>query len=665
MWLRVLLPTCDAAFGSRDDQSNGREAKMPHACFVATQLIFPYPSVPDGVTLRSGFVEAMPRVVPRLGKDVNFEAFSSAFAERQVVFVRSAARQARKPGARRRRIGLALLRQLYSDMASVRNARNILAASLAFIHFNVCTGDSTCDVRTQSEIEKIELNELQETNVELLQTALAVTRLERKSQEVYAPHWCYTISDYVRSSIAACNGGVGSCICMGPEVCGSWGPFPPGSWQAYSYSCCACHPGVQQPAAPTAPVPASTPAQAVPPAAGPPQAAGAESTANASNASASSACAVHRACADLRLDGACCPSADGTYLGCCDVSASMAQLDAAALDKPSRPIPAWCAEMSRQTRENSPPCTSSGPSSCACISKTACGDGPPLAGSWQHYSTACRAFNLESSGSLLASEAPNALDRLLGSKRTPPGSWYASFVLQRSRKALSEFFAQTIPAGAPKFLVERPPRNGSAAIKLPKHSNAAWVFFGRNPGSRILRGRPEHTDAIQHSGTWHVQLKGEKVWTLKPTDELRRKVPSLKTAGRVRVRCMEGDVLCINTRLWWHSTHIPARCKLSLSVARDMYLDGTRPGACDMTNVDGHYALKPIQKGAVIFTEDTAPQLELPRSSASNCELRESQRGSLVVVAKRVIKKGEWFSLSDSDAEAARAEEPRGAKRKR
>ena len=56
-------------------------------------------------------------------------------------------------------------------------------------------GDSTCDVRTQSEIEKIELNELQETcrtlslafvchqldsiipketNVELLQTALAV-----------------------------------------------------------------------------------------------------------------------------------------------------------------------------------------------------------------------------------------------------------------------------------------------------------------------------------------------------------------------------------------------------------------------------------------------------------------------------------------------------------
>ena len=101
--------------------------------FCGTKLIFRHPSIPDGVTLRSGFVEAMPRrnprvvklhaiwwrlvqripfpvrllgikgVVPHLGKDVNFEvgetkaaqlstwvlpqAFCSAFAERQVVFV--------------------------------------------------------------------------------------------------------------------------------------------------------------------------------------------------------------------------------------------------------------------------------------------------------------------------------------------------------------------------------------------------------------------------------------------------------------------------------------------------------------------------------------------------------------------------------------------------
>eukprot|EP00435_Cladocopium_sp_Y103_P073646 s151_g44.t1 len=64
----------------------------------------------------------------------------------------------------------------------------------------------------------------------------------------------------------------------------------------------------------------------------------------------------------------------------------------------------------------------------------------------------------------------------------------------------------------PGRCLKRFPSTKSKAVKVrpPKHSNAAWVFFGRNTGGRALRGRPEHTDAIQHSGTWHVQLKGEK-----------------------------------------------------------------------------------------------------------------------------------------------------------
>ncbi|CAJ1379314.1 unnamed protein product [Effrenium voratum] len=252
-----------------------------------------------------------------------------------------------------------------------------------------------------------------------------------------------------------------------------------------------------------------------------------------------------------------------------------------------------------------------------------------------------RAFSLESG----RRPAPETLQKLLA-QRPPPGS----------KCALEQFLAQALPEGVPNFL--RP--NGKAKAKAPRHSRAAWVFFGRNSGQRALRGRPEHTDAIQHSGTWHVQLKGEKVWTLSPTAELQKQVPSLKGAGRVRVHCKEGDVLCINTRLWWHKTHIPPNCKLSMSVARDMYLDGTRPGACDMTNVEGHYALRPIRKGAVIFTEEEAPQLQLPRSSDANCELQESQSGGLVVAAKRAVKKGEWFSLSDSEEEA-----PRARKRKR
>eukprot|EP00434_Breviolum_minutum_P012442 symbB.v1.2.010961.t1/scaffold727.1/size198231/6 len=69
--------------------------------------------------------------------------------------------------------------------------------------------------------------------------------------------------------------------------------------------------------------------------------------------------------------------------------------------------------------------------------------------------------------------------------------------------------------------------------------------------------------------------------------DLQRQAPSLKGLKSVKILCKEGDVLCINTRLWWHKTHIPSGCNLSISVARDMYLDGTRPGACDMTNIEG------------------------------------------------------------------------------
>jgi len=224
-------------------------------------------------------------------------------------------------------------------------------------------------------------------------------------------------------------------------------------------------------------------------------------------------------------------------------------------------------------------------------------------------------------------------------------------VLQRHKQALADFLSQALPAGAPAFLLRPSVKKSAVKVRPPKHSNAAWVFFGRNLGRRALRGRPEHTDAIQHSGTWHVQLKGEKVWTVRPTMDLQRQAPSLKGLKSVKILCKEGDVLCINTRLWWHKTHIPSGCNLSISVARDMYLDGTRPGACDMTNIEGHYAVRPIRKGAIVFTEDTAPQLQLPRSSDSNCGVREGPDGQLVVAAKRSIRKGEWFSISESEEE--------------
>jgi len=234
--------------------------------------------------------------------------------------------------------------------------------------------------------------------------------------------------------------------------------------------------------------------------------------------------------------------------------------------------------------------------------------------------------------------------RLLGTAKAPVGPWYASFVVQKNREAFNTF-VDALPLAVPPFL------SGHGATRAARHSKAVWVFFGQNPRARPLPGRNEHTDAIAHSGTWHLQLRGSKVWTLRPTAELARRTKSLRGAGRVRVRCRTGDVLCVNTRLWWHSTHIPGRCPLSLSVARDMYLDGRQPAPCDMTNVEGHYATRNIPRGTVVFTEDDAPDLQLPRSHDSNCTLSEDPDGRTVVVAKKRINAGDWFSLSDSEDE--------------
>lgn len=38
-------------------------------------------------------------------------------------------------------------------------------------------------------------------------------------------------------------------------------------------------------------------------------------------------------------------------------------------------------------------------------------------------------------------------------------------------------------------------------------SEALWFFFGQNGSDKDMNGRPEHTDQIAHSGTWHLQVR--------------------------------------------------------------------------------------------------------------------------------------------------------------
>ena len=224
-----------------------------------------------------------------------------------------------------------------------------------------------------------------------------------------------------------------------------------------------------------------------------------------------------------------------------------------------------------------------------------------------------------------------------------------------------------------------------------------------------LVGRPEHTDSVSHSGTWHCQVVGSKVWYVRPLEESKEwngrapviatektldshsvnKIakstairPSLKVLSdsavidadhgvcnngmehrdsttvvgddgisRFRIECKQGDLLVINTRLWWHRTEIPCSNEAdgtSMSFARDFYCDRassllrkedtnvknlsgikSKPpstdvdqyGAEQFCNIDGVYASRNVLKGKVVLTEKELPDCALMRSKDANCDV--------------------------------------------
>jgi hypothetical protein len=270
-----------------------------------------------------------------------------------------------------------------------------------------------------------------------------------------------------------------------------------------------------------------------------------------------------------------------------------------------------------------------------------------------------------------------------------------------------------------------------------KYGPCLWIFFGKNHPhvdnndnnnnndnelTSMLHGRPEHTDSVTHDGTWHYQLSGTKIWRLRPTTELLRRVEEYdnnqqlsvvsgtkrrrselsndKNAGdnnvdedstnlfsNIEVVCKEGDILFLNTRLWFHSTLIPPQDVPSVSYARDVYLlpdstadDSKKNGVSNrnerdeeeeeeddeeeestMKNVDGTYATEDIDAETVLFTEHTMPNCELHRSRTNpNCQVVELEDDNLggegsssymAVVTLRKIKAGEFFSILESDEE--------------
>jgi U3 small nucleolar RNA-associated protein 6 len=186
---------------------------------------------------------------------------------------------------------------------------------------------------------------------------------------------------------------------------------------------------------------------------------------------------------------------------------------------------------------------------------------------------------------------------------------------------------------------------------------ALWIFFGRNPvGSTCLDGRPDHTDSVTHDGTWHYQLSGTKRWILRPTSEILSHVKSRgfavpKEDVALHIECKEGDVVALNTRVWFHRTIIPPQAIPSVSYARDFREDGSDQKICGtMSNVDGMYATTDIENNTIIFTEKDMPDVELHRSATDpNCGVVELEDGTIAVVSLRSIAAGEFFTVIESD----------------
>jgi hypothetical protein len=193
-----------------------------------------------------------------------------------------------------------------------------------------------------------------------------------------------------------------------------------------------------------------------------------------------------------------------------------------------------------------------------------------------------------------------------------------------------------------------------------------WMFLGRNTSATPLPGRAEHTDSIQHHGTFHYQMAGSKLWKLRPTQELRdmcndRDVALLDSYVHT---VEQGDMFFINTRLWWHATELPGvadeSCAgWSISFARDVYLDGLQPdNAADefMSTIDAVFANATIPHGTILLTELE----ELPSTmgtskerAKSNCEVlnvaeiydEDGGEPQMALVATRDIVEGEFFVM--------------------
>jgi len=224
-------------------------------------------------------------------------------------------------------------------------------------------------------------------------------------------------------------------------------------------------------------------------------------------------------------------------------------------------------------------------------------------------------------------------------------SWYVSFIVQKDRTRF-ERLVKCLPLDKIQ---------GDCT-----HSNAVWIFMGQNLHHRYLDGRAEHTDSLSDAdATWHLQTRGTKMWYVRPSSKLLKTFDQEEDLNfwrhthRICLEMQRGDLLLIDTQMWWHHTKIPSTVsgdRVSLSYARDVCLSGssattTTATTTTLTNIDCVYASNDILCGDVVLTEHDLPDCELASSSTPNCYVTEDEKGMGVLVALRDIKQGEIFTI--------------------
>ena len=135
----------------------------------------------------------------------------------------------------------------------------------------------------------------------------------------------------------------------------------------------------------------------------------------------------------------------------------------------------------------------------------------------------------------------------------------------RLQRQVTQFYVSTILQGADGIaadFLEFCPYQELPFVKawgMFEHSQPVWMFLGCNTLNDAMQGRAEHTDDVQHSGTWHYQMAGTKTWFIRPLAEHKDwagRAPSLRDCASLKVTCQAGDIFVVNTRLWWHQTSI-------------------------------------------------------------------------------------------------------------